>query len=117
MDLYFKYYPNIRGESDRFIFLEGMSDDSFFFDKKERSLICIDKSKDPKIILFNDMDNVSHFSSLSVLNDKYLYKKINAIDLLEREDDQPINNRRIKKIIKGLTEESNPVLVLARIKI
>jgi len=125
----------VTGESDRFIFLDGTTKPSYIYDKKERTVFCSERyiemvdgdkpgeKKAEKYTYMNDMDGVNHMSSNMVINNKYIARVINAVDFLDNVEklklQKNINSKylaRLEEIANLLDEESNPVMVLAKLK-
>jgi len=69
---------------------------------------------------FNDMDGISHLKDIQLVNNEYLVTSIQAVDLLDYIEESKGNDskyhKRLTELAKGMTGESNPVLVLARLK-
>jgi len=131
-----KEYPcRVCGESSRYVFVDSYSDPAYVYDRQERKLSCVEpyveysEGEKPgekvaqKYVYHNDIDGLNHIVYTSVVDNKYLLSFISAVDLLESlenlKESKTSNTKYIKhleKIAKGLTEESNPVLMLARLK-
>ncbi|MGB5989726.1 MAG: 6-bladed beta-propeller [Marinifilaceae bacterium] len=112
----------VRGESDRYIFISYF--EKFIYDKKVKELLCLE-SATGKINrkLINDFDGIYDFWPKKIVNNKYLYSYISAVDFLEKYNDVKDNvncdtvyKKRLKQIADEITEESNPILMLARLK-
>jgi hypothetical protein len=124
----------VKGESSRFVFMDDYSAPAYVYDKEERCLSCIqpyieyeegEKAGEKiarKKTYYNDIDGLNHLRYTWVINNKYLLYEIEAVDFLERVEGMKDNNtdsvyaKRMKEIAANLTEESNAVLMLARIK-
>jgi len=121
----------VRGESSRFVFVDYYAEPSYVYDKKERTFTCVDYYQEivegdkqiNKYVYFNDMDGINHIEHTWVINNKYLLSKISAIDFLENLEKLNASAKgdnkylaRLEEIAKGMTEESNPVIMLARLK-
>lgn len=108
MNLYIKYSFLIKGESDRYIFFGGLSPESFLFDKVYKEFCKINGSD---YLIYNDLDNVSHFYDLETYDNRYLLRISEAFSLMNK-----LTNEQRKKIkISNINEESNPVLLLGRL--
>jgi len=123
------------GESSRYIFIDYFSEPSYIYDKHERKLTCVEqyveysegekpgeKNAD-RFVYFNDLDGFNHITYTRVVDNKFLLSKIPAIDFLENleklKESGSSNSKyisQLEKIAIGLTEESNPVIMLARLK-
>jgi len=135
MDGHPKFPSKVRGESSRYIFIDYYSEPSYVYDKKERTLSCVDYYKEEvegdkpgekktlQYVYRNDMDGINHIESSWIINNQYLLSKIPAIDFLDNLDKLKASKNVsqkylsiLEKIAEGLTEESNPVMMLARLK-
>jgi len=132
----YKYFPaRVTGESDRFIFLDGVAKPSYIYDKEERTVFCSEEyvewvegdkpgeKKAERYTYMNDMDGVNHMSSDMVINNKYIVRVIDAVDFLSNVDklksEKNVDSKylaRLEEIAKSLEEESNPVMILAKLK-
>jgi hypothetical protein len=115
------FYVKAIGESSNCVFLrDWYSPYSFIYDKKNRELICNNINGKDKPLLYNDFDGVIDFKSFSIVNNKYLCKAYQAVDVLELveglSDDHSKYAEQLKRLAANLTEESNPVILLARLK-
>jgi len=93
-----RFPSKVRGESSRYIFIDYYSEPSYVYDKKERTLSCVnyykeevegDKPGEKKTLQYvyrNDMDGVNHIESSWIVNNKYLLSKIPALDFLDNLD-------------------------------
>ncbi|MCH4896203.1 6-bladed beta-propeller [Marinilabiliaceae bacterium JC040] len=113
-DSYSKYSIKARGENTRFLFISG-TDRRYIYFKKDKKLLRINK------IYSNTKDDVN--MSFSTYNNQYIIDYVSA-DLFMKNVKLLINNKKItdiyrcklKSILKRINEESNPVLVLYRLK-
>jgi len=110
----------VKYESERFVFMDGYSDKKYVFDKEKKELIALEKSDD--IIFKNDFDGLEDFKGVYSCNKQYIYSIASSDELLEKiaelSDSKDVNEEyrnRLIKISKTLDEESNPVIVLARL--
>jgi len=129
------YFPAIVcGESSRFVFVDSHYEPTYVYDKSDRKLSCVKKyvkheedefgvKKAKKYMYFNDLDGMNHIVSTRLVNSEYLYSIVSVADLMEQlENLKESNNgkakyvKQLEKIVGGLTEESNPVFMLARLK-
>lgn len=127
-DCFFKdFYFSVTDESDRYVFAGNIYAKSghFLFDKKEKKLTFIEKPKDEKNQIINNIDFVNDFNLGAVINNSYLRVRVDAADLISNYNDMleagklDMNSKYTKalaKIVNNLTEESNPIIILARLK-
>jgi len=120
---FFSENSRVTGETDRFIFIGGCFN-SYVYDKNKR-VLSMAKSFDgdentSSYFFYNDMDNLAHISEPYLINNEYLVTSIQAVDLLDYLDESKDSDskyyKRLAEIAKGMTEESNPVIMLARLK-
>lgn len=130
-----KFPLKVCGESSRFVFIDCSAEPAYVYDKKERILTCVKYHKEEidgkkkgekktiKYVYVNDIDGINHIEETRIVDNKYLFSKISAIDFLENLEklkaSVKVNNKylaRLEKIAEGMTVESNPVIMLARIK-
>lgn len=111
-------YSNVCAESSRFIFIDCASKPAYVYDKLERNLKCVKSS-----MYYNDLDGGNDFDCSRMIDNKYLYLYVPAVDMLDNLDNikrsKAVNKicvKQFKNVCASLTEESNPVLVLARLK-
>lgn len=113
-------YNTVNAESNRFLFI-GRGE-KFVYDKKNRELICYDAIKQKKKLkIVNDFDNCLDVRPYRFINNSYILFHFSALDLLEMYEnlENPSNSiygKRLKSVVDNLKEESNPVIVLARLK-
>jgi len=94
----------------------------YIYDKAERNLICLKRSDSKKYFIRNDIDNIFDVGGVfrSLKEEKYIYSMKYAYDFIEKVEESigvdSKYSKRINEIKRGLNEESNPVLVLARLK-
>ncbi|MGB5988864.1 MAG: 6-bladed beta-propeller [Marinifilaceae bacterium] len=127
-DCFFKdFYFSVTDESDRYVFADNIYAKSghFLFDKKEKELMFIEKPKEDNKQIVNNIDFVNDCYLGAVINNSYLEIIVDAADLISNYNDMleagklDMNSKYTKalaKIVNNLTEESNPVIILARLK-
>ncbi|MGB3752154.1 MAG: 6-bladed beta-propeller [Arcobacteraceae bacterium] len=113
-----KFYSRVTSESSKYVLLLSR-EPYFIYDKEEKILRGI-KLKD-KQLLIDDIDAVCDFQKVKVINNKYLFTKMYAEDFIDavvspKIGKQSKNKELLDSLVKGMTEESNPILVLARLK-
>jgi len=107
-------YSSIREESSRYIFV-GDSE-KYLYDKKERELVCLDASSED-IKIKNDIDGVIDMWPVKIIDGKYMLCVIDASTFLENTSQISLDNKEnLKEIVSNMKEESNPILMLARLK-
>jgi hypothetical protein len=135
IDGYSNFPLKVCGESSRFVFIDCSAEPAYIYDKKERILTCVKYHKEEvdgnklgekktiKYVYVNDMDKINNIEYTWVIDNKYLLSKISAIDFLENLEKLKASAKgynkylaRLEEIAKGMTEESNPVIMLARLK-
>ncbi|MGB5989487.1 MAG: 6-bladed beta-propeller [Marinifilaceae bacterium] len=113
-------YNTVYAESDRYLFI-GRGE-RFVYDKKAGELICYDAIKlKEELNIVNDFDNCLDVRPYRILNNSFILFYPSALDLLEMYEklenpSSSIYGKRLKSIVDNLKEESNPVIVLARLK-
>ena len=113
-----KFYSRVTSETSKYVLLLSR-EPYFIYDKEEKILRGI-KLKD-KQLLIDDIDTVCDFQKVKVINNKYLFTKMCAEDFIDavvspKIGKQSKNRELLDSLVKGMTEESNPILVLARFK-
>lgn len=117
------FYNRIIGESERYIIL-GNSE-HFIYDKRERKLEMFRNGIKAHGGFNNDLDQIIKGSPQFVLNEKYLLFTVSAVDVIERNTkytectgDKHVNKytKYVENLSCKISEEDNPVLVLARLK-
>jgi hypothetical protein len=113
-----KFYSRVTSETSKYVLLLSR-EPYFIYDKEEKTLRGI-KLND-KQLLIDDIDTVCDFQKVKVLNNKYLFIKMYAEDFIDavvspKIGKQSKNKELLDSLVKGMTEESNPILVLARLK-
>lgn len=110
----------VRCESERFVFMDGYSDKKYVFDKEKKELVALQKSD---VLFKNDFDGLEDFKGVYSCNKQFIYSIASSDELLEKiaelSDSKDVNEeyrRRLVRISRKLTDESNPVLVLGRLK-
>jgi hypothetical protein len=117
-DLYERLYSTVSSETSKYVLLLSR-EPYFIYDKEEKTLRGI-KLKD-KQLLIDDIDAVCNFKEVKVINNKYLLIIMLAEDFIDavvspKIGKQSKNKELLESLVKGMTEESNPVFVLARLK-
>jgi len=115
-------YNRVYGESDRYYFIGNC--EQYVYDKYNRNLVCFDALKSlHREKLRNDFDGLFDVRLKRIVDNKYILLVIPAVDFLEKYEENiaeqkghSLYKNRVKDIAEKLTEESNPVLVLARLK-
>jgi len=114
-------YATLAGETSRYMFF-GAIPPLFIYDKEGKALSCLKSAKNDKNLIHNDIDKIFDFDDFfrRIKEEKYLYSMKRAYDFIEKvEESNGVDSKyskRINEIKRGLKEESNPVLVLARLK-
>ncbi|MGB5990215.1 MAG: hypothetical protein WBG43_10790 [Marinifilaceae bacterium] len=109
-------YNRIIGESKRFVFV---GDSEFFYYDKEKKILHNMKSKDFKNILDNDIDDIFMGKIKRIINNKFILSDVSADEFIERTEVSTMNKGKrymSHSIAKGISEESNPVLILYRLR-
>jgi len=107
-------YSSIGGESSRYVFVGSL--EKYLYDKKERELVCIDASSE-NIKIKNDIDGVIDMWPRKIIDGEYMLCVIDATTFLENTSQISLDNEEhLREIVSNIKEESNPILVLARLK-
>jgi len=109
-------YNRIIGESKRFVFV---GDSEFFYYDKEEKILHNMESKDSKNILVNDIDDVFMGKIKRIINNEFILSDVSADEFIERTEVSTMNKGKMymsHSIAKGISEESNPVLILYRLR-
>jgi len=108
-------YSIVVNESIRYMFLSSLDGLEYIYDKVEDKLRCVKINQ--------DIDDLGNVDFTSVINNKYFYKKINAdkfIELAEKflKSDKCSDKykSKLKSVLGKIDEESNPVIILYRIR-
>jgi len=109
-----KLYNPVLGESERYVFV-GYNE-QYIYDKKEHELMCFDDLKGEKKAIINDLDGVFDFSSYSIINNSMILLKMDADSFINKVKSSNNSNERLNAIAKNITEESNYVLVIGKLK-
>lgn len=99
-----QYYPDI-DQKERIYYV--------FFDKKSGEICRISKDDNGNAYFVNDLDGGAPFWPKTVSNGK-MYQMIDAIDFIELAEKS--SSDKMKEVAATLNEESNPVLVVAKLK-
>jgi len=115
------FYSKVVGESPRYVFCGGYwAIYSFIYDKKRKELICnkIKGTDSPQIV--NDFDGVLDFKRSKVRSNRYLATYFQAERLIELAENisanKSIYTQKLGSIRENITEESNPIIVIGRLK-
>lgn len=116
----------VQGETDSFVLLQTTHKTEYFdnIDAKERiNCILYDKKNETAILMAkdqageagfeNDLDGGAAFIPKTICKNK-MYQVIDAVKFIEFAEKS--NSEKMKKVAATLTEESNPVIVVATLK-
>ncbi|MCH4895650.1 6-bladed beta-propeller [Marinilabiliaceae bacterium JC040] len=115
-------YNRIIGESDRFIMF-GSTGELFLYDKKENIFSCFSNNKNGDNEFLNDLDPI--ISGAPDIKNNYFLYTISANEFIsnyenykERLNNKVINSytKRLDQIYNSISEDSNPILIFARLK-
>jgi len=115
-------YNKVGGESSRYIFVGR--EERFVYDKYNRTLVCFDAIKSlRRERLSNDFDGLFDVRLNRIVNNQYILSIIPCSDFIEKYEDiiaeqkgSLLYKNRVKDIANTLSDESNPILILARLK-
>lgn len=117
------FYNKIIGESERFILFGTL--EYFLYDKKENSFSCIINNNNGRYEFLNDLDQEVLSTPEFIINNKFMVYTVTASTFMARYDyykenrnDKGSNSfkKRVGQIYNSISEESNPVLIFARLK-
>jgi len=108
-------YSIVVNESRRYMFLSSLDGLEYIYDKVEDKLRCVKINQ--------DIDDLGNVDFTSVINNKYFYKKINADKFIELAEESLKSDKcsdkyksKLKSVLGKIDEESNPVIILYRIR-
>jgi hypothetical protein len=108
-------YSIVVNESRRYMFLSSLDGLEYIYDKVEDKLRCVKINQ--------DIDCLGNVDFTSVINNKYFYKKINADKFIELAEESLKSSKypdkyksKLKSVLGKINEESNPILILYKIK-
>ncbi|MCH4896615.1 6-bladed beta-propeller [Marinilabiliaceae bacterium JC040] len=109
-------YSMCKSESSRYISLSSYDGLKYLYNKKSKTLQCVNK-------IVQDMNCFKSPKLTKILEGKYYYSIISPEDFIEKANKSIKSDKysskfkaRIRFILKNLNEESNPIIVLYRIR-
>lgn len=109
-------YSMFKSESSKYMYLSSYDGLKYLYNKKSRTLQCVNK-------IVQDMNCFKNPKLTRILEEKYYYSIISPEDFIEKANKSIKSDKysskfkaRISSILKNLNEESNPIIVLYRIR-